>query len=643
MNIVRGPHWDDDLEGVALEIAGTEDSPLRVLAGPGTGKTYAMKRRVMRLIQEGVNARRILACTFTRTAARDIGREIAALGVAGAENVRAGTLHGLCFSILQRAAVLAATGRVARPLATSEERFLLQDLRAFGGVREASRKLKAFGAAWARLQCDEPGWPNNQDDRDFQGALLAWLRFHNAMLIGEMVTVTLEYLRNNPQCDERQLFDHVIVDEYQDLNRAEQVVVDLLADDAALTVIGDEDQSIYSFKHAHPEGIVTFGDGHANTHDETLDVCRRCPTAVVTLANHLIAQNQSASGRPLRPRAQNGQGTVHIVQWPDLADEANGIARYVLQRIDGGGVTAGDVLILAPRRQLGYAVRDALLGLGVVAHSFFNEQALDGNPTDLNDSQAQQAFALLTLLADDEDRVAFRCWCGFGSNTLNEPGWRRLRAHCEQTGDTPRRVAEQLERGDLRIAHTGAIVDRYRLLLQRENALGALRGHDLADALFPNGNDWSAQLRAVVASAFAVGADFDARELLEEVRIGVTQMETPTDVDFVRVMSLHKSKGLTAKVVVVMGCVEGMIPSIDFEAPVAEQRRSMEEQRRLFYVALTRTTETLVLSSATAIPREQAYQMGVRVRRGGGVQASAFMTDLGQTRPAAVNGEGLFN
>src|SRR5690349_1064737 len=131
MEARREPRWDDDLVGSAYNIASCEDSPLRVLAGPGTGKTYAMKRRVMRFIQEGVDPRRILACTFTRTAARDIGREIAALGVDGAGSVWAGTLHGLCFSVLQRNEVLVATGRVARPLTDSEQRFLLQDLRRF--------------------------------------------------------------------------------------------------------------------------------------------------------------------------------------------------------------------------------------------------------------------------------------------------------------------------------------------------------------------------------------------------------------------------------------------------------------------------------------------------------------------------------
>ncbi len=84
MNVVRAPHWDDDLTGVALNIAASDESPLRVLAGPGTGKTYAMKRRVMRLLQEGADPRRVLACTFTRTAARDVAREIAAVGVEGA-------------------------------------------------------------------------------------------------------------------------------------------------------------------------------------------------------------------------------------------------------------------------------------------------------------------------------------------------------------------------------------------------------------------------------------------------------------------------------------------------------------------------------------------------------------------------------
>ena len=121
---------------------------------------------------------------------------------------------------------------------------------------------------------------------------------------------------------------------------------------------------------------------------------------------------------------------------------------------------------------------------------------------------------------------------------------------------------------------------------------------------------------------------------------GVTQMETPTDVDFVRVMSLHKSKGLTARVVIVMGCIEGLVPNIDFRATPVERQRSLEEQRRVFYVALTRTTETLIVSSVTFIPVQQAYEMRLGVA-GGAVQASRFMNELGPTRPAAIAGHVL--
>jgi hypothetical protein len=106
-------------------------------------------------------------------------------------------------------------------------------------------------------------------------------------------------------------------------------------------------------------------------------------------------------------------------------------------------------------------------------------------------------------------------------------------------------------------------------------------------------------------------------------------METPTDVDFVRVMSLHKSKGLTARLVVVMGCNEGMIPRVDFDEPLAVQKRQLEEQRRLFYVAPTRTTETLVLSNVTYIPQQMAYGMGLGVNAG---QASQFIMPVASDR-----------
>ena len=138
--------------------------------------------------------------------------------------------------------------------------------------------------------------------------------------------------------------------------------------------------------------------------------------------------------------------------------------------------------------------------------------------------------------------------------------------------------------------------------------------------------------------------DADATAILDAVCSAITQPDMPADVDYVRVMSLHKSKGLTADLVVVMGCVEGLIPRVNDDLTPSQKREALEEQRRLFYVALTRARETLLLSSVTNFPRSEAHRLGIRGRgRGWNVQTrtSRFIDELGPTRPTPINGEEL--
>jgi len=124
-------------------------------------------------------------------------------------------------------------------------------------------------------------------------------------------------------------------------------VVDLLSDAADVCIVGDDDQSIYSFKHAHPEGIRDWLIANPGADDLGLDDCRRCPTLVVEMANSLISANQLRPVlRPLNPIADNGVGDVHIVQYPDIDREVVGISGIVRQKI-AAGVPAGDILVLA--------------------------------------------------------------------------------------------------------------------------------------------------------------------------------------------------------------------------------------------------------------------------------------------------------
>jgi superfamily I DNA/RNA helicase len=171
--------------------------------------------------------------------------------------------------------------------------------------------------------------------------------------------------------------------------------------------------------------------------------------------------------------------------------------------------------------------------------------------------------------------------------------------------------------------------------------LDGLTGEELLDAILPRACDWAQSLRKIAEDCEV--EDYDAGTLRDILRMGVIQMELPTDVDYVRVMSLYKAKGLDSDLVVLAGCVETLLPHIDRSLSHEEQRRSLEEQRRLFYVAITRTRKILVLSSAITMERGAAYQMRAQVGRGdarrGRMVASRFIGELGEECPEAERGD----
>ena len=626
--------WDDNLEGASLQIARTTASPLRVLAGPGTGKTFALIRRVARLLEENVPPKQILVATFTRTAAQDLKRELEGLNTIGAALVNSTTLHALCFSILGRRNVLEFTGRTPRPMLEFEKRFLLEDLRQMGvgNIYDLEKLLRAFAAAWARDQKDKPGWPSSPRDQQFESHLHDWLMFHEAMLIEELVPEALRFLRLNPESDERAHFSQILVDEYQDLNVSEQEFITFISENAKLTIIGDEDQSIYSFKHAHPEGIAKFHERHPDTTDLSLVVCRRCPENIVEIASRLISHNRQRTKRKLCALPESEPANVQVVQWQSMEQEAQGITKYIERLVKDGLVEPGRILVLAPRKEFGNSVREELMSRDVQVQSFFKEQALDGDPKDIEKCRAQEAFTLLTLAANPNDYVALRCWCGFGSPSLRSGAWLRIRKKCEESELSLTETIAKIKCGETILSRGSQIVERLQELEIRLSALATLHGHELFDTLFPKDDPDFEQIRNALAED--IGPDTNVQQLLDNLRASITQPELPTVVDFVRVMSLHKSKGLTADLVIVMGCIEGLIPNVT-------ETSSLEEQRRLFYVAITRARKFLVLSSVQRLSVRDAYRMRFKVtgrRSHVGSNSTKFIDELGPNCPDSVTG-----
>ena len=646
-----GLAWSDNLpQGTPVYgIASSENRFIRVVAGPGTGKSFAMKRRVARLLEDGIAATKILPVTFTRIAAEDLHRELVGMNVPGCEDLEGTTLHSLALRMLMRNHVLTATGRTPRPLNDFEIKPLEADLAgAHGGIREVRKRIKAYESAWARLQRDDPGYVALPADAAFERDLLPWLAFHRAMLVGEVIPQLYSYLHANPAAQERSEYEHILVDEYQDLNKAEQSVIELLADAADICIVGDDDQSIYSFKHAHPEGVQEWHVDHPGADDSTLADCRRCPTQVVAMANSLISHNVNRPiPRTLQPFAKNGRGDVQIIQYGDLSDEVNGVVD-VISTMVSEGIPPGDILVLAQRGVIGTPIYEGLKARDIPVRSYYAEAELDSE-------DAQMNFALLKLFVDREDRVALRWLLGLTSTTWLAAGYARVRQHCEQTAQTPWQVLEGLESGAIRIPHTNSLVTRFtavKAAIQELEGIANATGFPSAiDSLFPEGDDHVRDLRTLALEILeSVDAD-DRVAFLRELTSAIAKPEIPAEVQDVRIMSLHKSKGLSSPVTIIAGCVDGLLPKQpDNALPAREQIAQIEEQRRLFYVGITRVKAlpadgkvgTLILTYSQRMPVAAAMGSGidpVGTRFGSArLIASRFIRELGPAAPTPVAG-----
>lgn len=637
--------WNDGLDpgSTAYQIAASQELRIRVLAGPGAGKSFAMKRRVARLLEDGsLSAGQVLAVTFTRVAAEDLHRELVSLEVPNAEDLNGRTLHSLAMEILMRNHVMETLGRTPRPLNGFELNPLLEDLNPAYGTKHERRKLiGAYVAAWSRLQHEVPGYAATAAEQAFADELTDWLVLHQAMHIGEVIPHLYQYLRDNPGAPERGEFRHILIDEYQDLNRVEQEALALLGEAGAVCVIGDDDQSIYSFKHAHPAGVREWAQVH-NAEDHEIGECRRCPTTIVQMANSLIGFNQDRLPRQMAERPENGVGQVVIRQFQTADDEAAAVAAKIAQLIEDG-VAPGDIIVLAQRAAFGTPVFHRLRDAGVPCKSYYEESALETEA-------AQERFAVFKLFLDQEDRVSLRWLLGCNHNRWHAPAYGRVMAHMRQSGLSPWETMTQLASGTLSIPHTASLVARFNEIVHELDGLSQAEGLDaFIAAWLPDPEAVSLLHEAVTACREEAE---DVGQLFDGLYDAITAPEVPLEVAEVRVMSLHKSKGLSSRYVFIVGCVEGLIPSRpEAGTPQDIVRAKLEEDRRLFYVGLTRVKASpeagrpgyLAITYPMRMPAAEAFRSQIAaVSTQGNVavlRASRFLAQLGPTAPAPAVGE----
>ena len=606
------------IEGEALpHLISSNLRYVRVVAGPGSGKTTGLKRRIQRLIQQdGVQPGRIFVGTFTRAIASELAEALGPPAVnandeAEEKGISISTLHSHALYLVSSNPA-ARAGRSLRFLLEFEKEVMLYDVgvayKPLPNQRDRVKELKRVCAEWAKGA--------DLGVAGFVGEMDRWLRFHGGMLIDEVVNLARRGLESGaiPAGE----FDHVVIDEYQDLTASEQKMVEAIwSRNGSLVVLGDDDQSIYSFRFNHPGGITEFVDRCEDGHLDDVDIPenRRCGKSIVALANAMMAEAGSKKPPMIPKRSEDGE--LSLVYWNMLEEEILGLSRYMRERKDTR------FLVLVPRRFVGYRLKEAI---GADALTSFHEEALEV-------PLVQERFTLASLLANNEDRVALRTLLSFDATGLDYGPKRNAEAyHSVGRGELHGlALLQALSEGTVKPKGAGSrdLVERAKISfaalsqkdLNPEDQLVAIFEPKLADRIGDGEEKEKARLdlrhlqeSAKIALKARPGNLVSAMDQLR-YRIAMRiPLSEPKDAR-IRIMTHHGAKGLEADVVIIAGAADQIIPGKSWPTPALTQQQR-EEQRRLLYVSVTRAKRELVISWPHNIDYKDATKYQVRIDKG---------------------------
>jgi len=628
-----------------------QNGPLLILAGAGSGKTRVITQRIARLLSRGVPPSAILALTFTNKAAGEMNERVH-LALHGkdaparrngppldARKVTITTFHSFGLGILTRER--AAMGGAFTIFDQGD---------ALGAVKEILRTIdagKSFDATaiLARISNAKNGFlaagdlPNREgDDYDEITRLVypryeAALRGFRAFDFDDLVCGTARLFRDRPDVLERwrERYRYLLVDEYQDTNGAQLELLRLLAGDHKnLCVVGDDDQSIYGWRGADVRNILEFEDQFPGALVVKLEQNYRSRAPIIAVANAVIAKKADPRHQKVLFTERGGESKVRLAVAPTPEVEASWVARQVDDLIRGDRVPGREIAVLYRSNGQSQALEEALRERGVKHRVLGGQQFFERK-------EVKDLLAYLKVALNPKDEISLRRIINYPARGIGDGSLDKLALYALAKGWT---LGEAVERVDAldeipRAAREGCRALE-QILTETRRDLEAVGGSPSAavrrlaervalreevDASSPSGQV-AARRWANVESLLASFKRREARapEGSEGEWIGsfvhALTLEHGKDEEDVRELvtlcTLHGSKGLEFDHVFLVGCEEGLLPhsrTLDTRATDASPQ-DIEEERRLFYVGVTRAREALTLSRAAhramrgkAVPR----------------------------------------
>jgi len=592
----------------------TLDGPLLVLAGAGTGKTRVLTTRFAHILMSNrAFPNQVLAVTFTNKAAREMRERVSAILGRPAEGLWLGTFHALCARMLRRHAGVVGLESNFSILDTDDQLRLLKQVMEANHVdskRWAPPALMGIVQRWKDRGLT-PDRITAAEDTDFASgharALYAAyqdrLRQLNAADFGDLLLHMTEILRTQPEilAQYHRMFRYILVDEYQDTNVVQYLWLRLLAQSHQnICCVGDDDQSIYSWRGAEVENILRFEKDFPGARVVRLEANYRSTDPILGAAAGLIAHNEGRLGKTLRSGRNDASGDkVEVVGLWDSEEEARMVGSRMEQlRRDGHSLAEMAVLVRAGFQTRAFEERLITLGIPyrVVGGQRFYERA-----------EIRDAVAYLRLLVQPADDLAFERIINVPRRGVGDVALRTLHSYARANSVPLMLAAERLiAAGELR----GRVRESLTELLSgfaswRE--LMARDGHVVTAATVLDESGYTAMWKAD-KSPDAPGRLDNLKELvralndfetlpgfLDHVSL-VMENEENTDADRASLMTLHGAKGLEFDTVFLPGWEEGLFPS---QRSMEENgNKGLEEERRLAYVGLTRARQRAIVSHA---------------------------------------------
>jgi len=572
-------------------------SHARLLAGPGTGKTKTLTRRVLSLIlQHNADPETILLLTFTRLAAAQLKDEIKkVLEPLGKATPQVSTLHSFALrQILYNSSRIDALPRPIRIADDWEERHIIQeDLKGILNLKEIAdvqKLINQLSTDWETLRVDEIGWEQQFPNPAFLGAWQGHKNQYGETLRAELVYQLKKQLNQNRDFQLDKEYKHILIDEYQDLNACDLAVVNELAKRGAeLFVAGDDDQSIYGFRFATPTGIRNFDQFYQNAQKLALEICFRCDKNILHSAEFVASLDPARLPKPTRPKDEADDGEVLIVGFRDQTHEAESIAKKIKSLIDAG--TNPDQITILLRSDRNGALSKPIIEMlkkQSVDVSLSTDSELDNN------NEYRAVLSIIRLLVDQNDCLAWRTLLQIGKNGLGDECIKNLGNYAQSKGvrfsEAIQKIAEnpsELQKFGQKISNfvseTKVIIEELKKV---ENPTDVI--NSLVDK-FITASEVNDQVKKYFIGILENQEKIDLENLIKVVSISSEFIEQETKENAVNILTMHQAKGLTFDVCFIVGAEDEYIPG-------RNTGDKEGDERRLLYVSMTRARHKLFIS-----------------------------------------------